>query len=359
MPTNDQAQADQMDTQTADGNTDASEASPASENHPATIASAPVNEGVATMDDYMMRLEEALASAPEGDVALETQAGDNPPATEDETQPEEDAQEMPLATDAPATEEKREFRPRLSSLDDREKEAILLLKEFREQGQALSLTEAEARVNAKYGIVPASVSDSETLSEPEPAEPTPDDLKAQIDQLKAERRKAAEDMDTLKLTTISEQIEDLQIAFFDAREAAKAADLTAEQQFYAAVTESRARRDAVYPAAADANHAIHAEAERIWSAMQAQRNPLISDADAPFRVFQMAANNLGIGPSTKSSTIPTPRPQPVQQSAVRRPTQQSPVASGGDRTSLPTTSPLQNGNPRSVYEYEQLVHGLT
>lgn len=377
MPNDDQAQADQLDSnQTADGNAGAPEApATASENQSATTTadSAPAKEGVAAMDDYMMRLQEALAPAPEGDAATDDmQAGVNPPAPEgSEAPPAEDAsQANPPAPEAekdtpPASEDdtaqgKREFRPRLSSLDDRQKEAILLVKELKEKGESLSLAEAEARVNAKYGIT----SDSEKQTEAAPPAPTPDDLKARIDQLKAVRRKAAEDMDTLKLAELSEQIEDLQLQFLEAREAAKAADLTAEQQFQQQVAESRAKRDSVYPAAAEPNHAIHAEAERIWTAMQDQSNPLIFDADAPFKVYQMAANNLGIAPSsssTKSSPAPTPRPQPVQQSAaVRRTNQQSPVASGGDRTSQPTTaSSLQNGKPRSVFEYEQLVHGLT
>lgn len=378
MPTNDQAQADQLDsTQTADGNAGAPEApATASENQSATTTadSAPAKEGVAAMDDYMMRLQEALEPAPEGEaVTDEKQAGDIPPAPEgSDALPAEDAsQDAPPATEAkpeeppPASEDdtatgKREFRPRLSSLDDRQKEAILLVKELKEKGESLSLSEAEARVNAKYGIT----SDSEKPTEKATPAATPDDLKAKIDQLKADRRKAAEDMDTLKLAELSEQIEDLQLQFLDARESAKAADLSAEQQFQQQVAESRAKRDSVYPAAADANHAIHAEAERIWTAMQDQQNPLIFDASAPFKVYQMAANNLGIAPSSsssKASTAPTPRPQPVPQSAaVRRTNQQSPVASGGDRTSQPTTAlPLQNGKPRSVFEYEQLVHGLT
>lgn len=374
MPTNDQAQADQLDSnQTADGNAGAPEApATASENQSATPTadSAPAKEGVAAMDDYMMRLQEALAPAPEGESATDDQqAGDNPPALEGSDAPpaEDAAQANPPAPEAgndTASEDdtaqgKREFRPRLSSLDDRQKEAILLVKDLKEKGESLSLAEAEARVNAKYGIT----SDSEKQTEAAPPAPTPDDLKAQIDQLKADRRKAAEDMDTLKLAELSEQIEDLQLQFLEAREAAKAADLTAEQQFQQQVAESRAKRDSVYPAAAEPNHAIHAEAERIWTAMQDQSNPLIFDADAPFKVYQMAANALGIAPSapsSKSSPAPTPRPQAVQQSAVRRQTPQSPVASGGDRTSQPTTaSPLQNGKPRSVFEYEQLVHGLT
>jgi hypothetical protein len=373
MPTEDQAKADQQDsTPTADGNADALAASTASENQSATTAdSAPAKEGVAAMDDYMMRLQEALAPAPDADAANDsTQAGENPPAIETDAPPapqDADQDADPAATDAqeaqpPAAADdepapKKELRVRLSDLDARQQEAILLVKQKTKEGEPISLAEAEARVNAKYGVK----ADSETPSgDPAPAAPTPDALKSQIDQLNADRRKAAEDMDTLKIAELSEQIEDLQLQYIDAREAAKAADLTAEQEFQKQVTESRSKRDRVYPAAADPAHAIHAEADKIWSAMQEQQNPLVFDADAPFKVYQMAANNLGIAPSsTKSSPAPTPRPQAVQQSAVRRQTPQSPVASGGDRTSQTTTaSYLPDGEPRSVFEYRDIVHKL-
>lgn len=372
MPTNDQAQADQLDTQTADGNAGAFEApATASENQSATTTadSAPAKEGVATMDDYMMRLQEALAPAPEGEAATDgQQAGDNPPADEgSDAPPADDAAQDQAATDEPpkaseTEEESVKRRQRVTAHDDTNALALHLYRQAATTGTPINFDTAFARAQAALGGSEGSF-DSEKQSEAALPAPTPDDLKAQLDQLKADRRKAAEDMDTLKLAELSEQIEDLQLQFLDARESAKAADLTAEQQFQQQVETSRAHRDAVYPATSDPNHAIHAEANRIWNAMKENGNELLHDADAPFQVYQMAANALGIAPSsprsTKSSPIPTPRPQAVQQSAVRRQTPQSPVASGGDRTSQPATaSPLQNGTPRTVFEYEQLVHGL-
>lgn len=80
MPTNDQAQADKLDTATADGNASATEAqATASDNQPATTDyTAPATEGVAAMDDYMKRLQEALEPAPDGDAASDgDQVGDN------------------------------------------------------------------------------------------------------------------------------------------------------------------------------------------------------------------------------------------------------------------------------------------
>lgn len=373
MPNDDQAQADQLDNQTADGNAGALEApATASENQPATTAdSAPAKEGVAAMDDYMMRLQEALAPAPEGEAATDDQqAGDNPPAAEgSDAQPAEDAAQDQAATDGtpPQASEPEEDsvkrRQRVTAHDDTNALALQLYRQAANNGAPINFDTAFARAQAALGVSEVPV-DSEKQSQSAEIPPAPEEIKSRIDQLKADRRKAAEDMDTIKLAELSEQIEDLQLQFLEAREIEKAREIAETDQFHAQVESSRARRDAVYPASADPNHAIHAEAERIWKAMQENGNPLLEDADAPFQVYQMAANALGIAPSSprsaKSSPAPTPRPQAVQQSAVRRPTLQSPVASGGDRTSQPATASfLPNGQKlRSTFEYEQLLHAV-
>jgi len=368
MPNDDQAQADQLSNPTADGNADALEASPASENQPATTAdSAPAKEGVAAMDDYMMRLQEALAPAPEGEAATdEEQAGDNPPADEgSDALPADDAAQDQAATDgtppeAIETEEDSvKRRQRVTAHDDMNALTLQLYRQAATNGAPINLDTAFARAQAALGISEVS-SDSEKPPEAPESDYSLEEIEARLSQLKAERKKAAADIDTVKQNELTEEIEALR----DAREAAKAAESAETEQFHAQVEASRAHRDAVYPATADPNHAIHAEAERIWTAMQENGNPLVHEADAPFRVYQMAANALNIAPasprSAKSSPAPTPRPQAVQQSAVRRQTPHSPVASGGDRTSQPATASfLPNGQKlRSTFEYEQLLHAV-
>jgi hypothetical protein len=242
--------------------------------------------------------------------------------------------------------------------DDTNAFALQIYRQAVNNGTPINFDTAFARAKEALGISDAPV-DSEKQTENVKPILAPQEIESKIEQLRAERKEAAANIDTVKQNELTEEIEALRDQLKDAREAV----ITGEQQFQKQVSESYAKTDSIYPAATDPKHPIHAEVERIWSAMQSQENPLISDADAPFKIYQMAANALGIAPSSsssKSSPAPTPRPQAVQQSAaVRRTNQQSPVASGGDRTITPTTaSSLPNGLPRSTFEYDQMIHSL-
>lgn len=382
MPTNDQAQADKLDTATADGNASATEAqATASDNQPATTAyTAPATEGVAAMDDYMKRLQEALEPAPDGDAANDgNQAGDNPPATEGNDAPPNDADQdtLPATDETPPSpieseEDSVKRRQRVTTHDDTNAFALQIYRQSINNGTPINFDTAFARAKNALGISDAPV-DSEKQTEAVNPILTfaeieakikqsillPEEIESKIEQLRVERKEAAANIDTVKQNELTEEIESLRDQLIKAREAV----IINEQEFQQQVSESYAKTDSIYPAATDPKHPIHAEVERIWSVMQSQKNPLVSDADAPFKIYQMAANALSIAPSSsssKSSPAPTPRPQAVQQSAaVRRTNQQLPVASGGDRTITPTTAlSLPNGLPRSTFEYEQMIHSL-
>jgi len=306
---------------------------------------------VADVDDYNTRLAKALAPA---DPATEQPAGEIPPAVEPL---DPDAPASPVASidgRAPVIEpSKKEFRPRLSGLDARTQEAILLVKDLKDQGQDITLSEGERRIALKYGEPAQSVAPE--VVPPAAALPTSEGIEAQIRGLKADRKAASSNIDTEKMDEITNQIEDLTIQLFDARANEKEANNRAESDFSLAVEDSRARTVQVYPVAADQSHPITAEAARIWKDLEAQANPLIFDQNAPFKVFQMAANNLGIAPGSvasapKSSTSATPKPQAVIQSAVRRPNP-VPVASGAEHTTNGPTAPVIFGKSRSPHEY--------
>lgn len=70
-----------------------------------------------------------------------------------------------------------------------------------------------------------------------------------------------------------------------------------EAAFQQQVVESRAKRDRVYPEALEPNHPIHEEAEKIWKNIEETDHALLSDPDAPFKVYEMAALRLGIKPT--------------------------------------------------------------
>ena len=337
---------------------------------PSTTPAEPLESGrrVTDMSDYNKLLEAAQAPAPivpEG--TTEAPAGETPAetteATTDETTPDPEDQ-TPAENEEPQT--RKEFRPRLSSLDARAQEAILLAKELKEQGKEISLGEAERRVNAKYGI---------TGSETQPQDQTPPapvrtvaDIDAEIAAKEAEAEKHADELDMKTARKLDREITALELEKLQLRSAqeteAKNRLSQEGQAFKQQVEQSRQKTTEIYPVAADKNHAIHAKATEIWNAMEASENPLIFDANAPLRVYQMAANELGIAPGStkspsKSPVSVTPKPQSVQQTAARRPNQQSPVASPGDRTTQPGTTPEQPVSFKNAHEYEQFVRKQT
>jgi hypothetical protein len=72
-----------------------------------------------------------------------------------------------------------------------------------------------------------------------------------------------------------------------------------EAKFQQRIAESQAKKDCVYPEALDPTHPIHEEAERIWKNIEQSGHALLNDPDAPFKVYEMAANRLGIKPTGK------------------------------------------------------------
>lgn len=329
---------------------------------PVTPTSGPKVSGE---DAYQKALNAALGNAPE--VPEPQPSGETPAAEEPTTETPE-----PTATETPENQEptpeetqtpegRKEFRPRLSSLDDRQKEAILLAKQLKDEGKPISLAEAEKRINAKYG---ESVSETPT-QEQTPAAPvrTPDLIQAEIDAAKVEAKKHAENLDSVAQQEANEKIMDLKVEKMKAEQEQARRASTEEARFSQAVEQSRAQAQEVYPVSAQENHPINAKATEIWNNLRKLQDPLIFNPNAPFKVYQMAAAELGIAPNSKAPapkapSPATPKPQAVQQTAVRRANPQSPVASAGDRTTTagPTTSPF--GNIRNANEYAEAVRKL-
>jgi hypothetical protein len=304
-------------------------------------------------EDYETMLEKALSEAPAADPAPAPGDGETPPA--DDTAPPEDASQPPPDDTPPADDDtppaaKTEFRPRLSKLDERQKEAILLAKERAEAGEKISLAEAEKRVAAKYGDKPA---DDTAPPKDDEAPRTPEQIAQEIADAKEERRKAVRDIDAEGQLSAEDKIEALEAELAAARDRTAAADQSAEEEFAAKVDAAHARAKEVYPVMSQEAHPIHDEAKAIWQTMLDTDNPLVHDPQAPLKIYQMAANNLGIAPNsspsattaaTNGSSPKKPRPQAVQQQAVVQQRAVSP-ASGGARTQ---TQPGQtNADPAS------------
>jgi hypothetical protein len=367
MSLEDQAQAEIPNyTPTAEATPDVTPAVTPEAPAPETAITTPLPEQtvrgkVAAVADYEKALAEAQASVP---VEAIPEAGVNPPqetTSQEVAHPEETEPGTPEGEQSPIEESsKKEFRPRLSSLDTRQQEAILLVKELKDKGKDISLSEAERRINAKYGI---DDSDSPSTEQPDAPARTADQIDAEIKEKLDAADRAAEDLDVKTALTLQREA-------FDLREekARVAAETNArvsqeEASFNRNVHASRQRAVDFYPVASQQDHAIHTKATEIWTAMEGTNNPMVHDSDAPFKVYQMAANELGIPPLSKavpnkSATPATPKPQTVSQSAVRRTNPASPVAPAGARTTTTVPTNPIFGNIRNANDYAETVRKL-
>lgn len=346
----------------------------------------PEESRVSVVDGYIAAKNAALNAAanPAPEEATPEPQGEpvesEPVAEIADTENEAEADDAPAIDDAPETPVKaQEFRPRLGKFDARKQEAIILAKELLESGEEISLTEAERRVNLKYGI-----SDDPAEAEPEDATParTVADVRSEIDALKAEKLAAADTFDTRRMIEIDNEIDSKRDEIYEIRESERSAKIQADQQeLTAAQREEEAANQRVldhYTVASDPNHAIHAKADEIGARLQATGNPILQYADSAWRIYQMAANELGIAPvipgtaptpapkapaaaaAKQPSTTATPKPQAVQQHAVTgRPNPAVAPASGAARQHQPGPTPaISPEKIRTVNDYNRLKNSL-
>jgi len=359
---------------TADGTdgVDSPEA-PASETQPTTTTK-PTR--AVDVEEYERELAEAMSPAPvaaepEQGTPAEEQTPPDPEQTPTESQSEE-PEDLDPANEAGPTKQK-EFRPRLGGIkDDRQKEAILLVSQLGSAGESISLTEAENRIAAKYGDSPkpAEVADPDA-----PAPRTLDMVQAEIAAKEQEADEAAEQIDTSAMNRLNKELRALEREHFKLEREDETSQMSAQEHedasFQADVDASQSRAVEIYPVVGEKDHAIHAKADEIWKSMESEGNPLIFEASAPLKVYQMAANDLGIAPrmagaspaaANTRSNLSTPaapkKPQSVQSTAVRRPNPSVSLPSGGDRATPtgPPASPVEKIH--SAHDYDKLVESM-
>ena len=197
-----------------------------------------------------------------------------------------------------------------------------------------------------------------------PAEPvrTIEQIRAEIEAKEAESDKAADEIDIKAVNKLNREIRKLEdeIRQTEAKqkEIEQAQETAEDATFNREVDESAEHAAGFYPCMHDQNHKIHAKAKEIFDALEASGNPLANQSNAPLKVYQMAANELGIppvNPASKpkngSSPSTTPKPQPVSQRAVGRPNAAVSPASGAARTTTPGLPALPPGKRLNAQEY--------
>ena len=289
-------------------------------------------------EQYQAEVEAALAQpaddaapqgeAPAGDEAAPGTDGDPndeadkagdpaaPATTEDSADKPKDEDE----DDAPAGTSRR-FR--LQANDPVEARAF----ELRKHNRDLSLEECLARAKAELtpeGDQPAE--DGNAM----PA--TVDAAHEALTALRAERKKAfGEDYDFAKAAELDDKIEELRahIATLSSRETVQQEQ--EKERFMATVEESKAQAVDLYPDVSNPDSALVKRMEEIDADMRDSDNPLYFDPQKPFKLAQMAANDLSIAPRSraKAPAKPAASQQPTRPA---RPTAPIVPASGNART---------------------------
>lgn len=290
-----------------------------------------------------------------------------PPTPEVEAQPTEPteppAEPEPTPEHEPTEEEEpsargKDFRPRLGKLPDTQKEAIALVKQLADQGQQITLSEAESRVNAKYGITPGQPP-AETAKAPEPTA-----IQSEIDALKDELKTAAKSADTVRMAEIQVEIEDKRDALAAAKEQAAEANRKASETLTKTVAASKEKAQLYYPDIKDPNSPLSKEWDSVYQELQSLDDPILKTPDAPFRITQMAAARRGtppINPSKAAAPVATPKASPPTPSN-QQPKRTVQPAPGSARSAVPanTTGQLQAkiDGLKSLNDYEAMVEEL-
>jgi hypothetical protein len=378
------ATATETETTTAPGST----TTPSPEEKPQVIIGRSRAVGV---DDYAKAKEDALKPKPTTEAqptqqaqaaAAETTTGETaPPAetTTGETAPAGETTTGEAATTTTTAAEpegdddvKIPDRIRLGGLKDADKAHIAAAKAIA-LAEGISFADAIIRVSGKTapagtsgttgGTPQSGAATEETLR-------TPEQIQADIIAAKAEKKKAADDLDTGKMYEADEKIDTLRDELTKVERAQAARAAVEETQFEQQVASAKTKAVQFYPAAAnkerpseiDWNSPLGKKTIEISKRLEDQGNELVYQADAPLKIMQMAANELGIAPAdpakpavtkpatppAQSSTSTATRPPAVRQTAVVRSTQPAATpASGAARTT-------QQGNGSNGVEVDKI-----
>jgi len=347
----------------------------------ATAAKPERSKTAVGVEDYERMKADALSPKPATTGPAVVSGGESPGKTEEQKTsnaelPTSNAQvEEPPKGGTPSEaqgegggeeENKLPDRVRLGGLSDADKGHIVAAKAIA-TAEKIPFADALFRVTGKATAKAEGATGSETATETaattEGASRTVEQIQADIAAKKAEKKDAAAQLDLSRTAEIDDELDTLRDELGMARRAVEEANWLAENerqtQFQTSVRDSKKRLLEAYPDAADDNSALSKEMLAIADVMEQQNNPLVYEADAPFKIGQMAANKRGIppqsGPSKKESSTPAAgtraaapaKPQGVRQEAVVSKPAGGPAAAGSARTT-------SGGNGQTAIDPEKI-----
>jgi hypothetical protein len=289
------------------------------------------HELIQTLDPKAIEAKQAepvAKEAPQPETPAEQPAeaaeAQEPAKAEEAEKTEEKEQEEPKADETAETDpENLPERIRIGSWSEVERKAL----QIRARNPDLSLEQAMEMAKGK--------------DQAEPAQQLPNltEIENQLDAKATQKAEAIKALEFDKAAQLELEIAKLQKEF---RKAEKLAERQEEAEKVARQESmNSAKQKAVdfYPDTASKDSALTKKMYEIFDVLQDTGNPLISDPNMPFKLAQMAANELGIAPrnpkAPKASPAPAPAkaPAPSPSAARRSPTIQP--ASGNARTNTP------------------------
>jgi hypothetical protein len=314
MPQDAQAQADLETTQTGeDLETDA--------------AHDPI-DGATNLKDYEALLEESLK--PQAD-AVDEEELDPEEAEEDAgngEEPEtEEAEEAPEEESIPEdTVEEDEGKPqerfRIRATNEVEATALLLKK----QNPGWTLEDCLSKSKTIHGT-PEDTAYAPADKEEGPKTVT--EVRARINALRDAKAEAFEALEFTEASRLDREIDTLRDALDEIKEQEVRNEQLLEMEFNQAVEHSQNKAVAIYPDVTQAASPLVKRMVEIDRQMKEDGNPLYFSPDKPYKLAQMAANDIGIAPrNPKSATNPA---RPMAKSRTVQP------ASGNARTTAPTS----------------------
>lgn len=340
------------------------------------------------VDDYQSKVREALQppTKPVTEEKSPATAGKETTTTAESTETTEAESTTAAETagkEAATVEDddKGPDRVRLGRLKDpKDKKRVALATQLAAD-EEIPFDEAWERVTGKKREAGATKETAETTTEETVSTiegRSIDEIKTAIDAKKAERKEAAKQLDTTKMVELDDELDVLRDELDTRRRAEERAESERQSReqsaFQAQVSESQAKTVAIYPAAADDNSALAKKMIEIADRMEEQENPLVFQADAPFKIAQMAANELGIAPrdpkaakaAKDESSTSTAASEKTATTAAKPPTKnQTAVLSktaGAAASGAARTTQGSNGqgaadlkNIKTVADYEEVL----
>lgn len=277
--------------------------------------------------------EEPKVEAPEEPQAEPAQAVAEEPKAE-EAKPEEAQPDKPEVDEVEETGRLPE-RVRIGTWNETERKAL----QIRARNPDLTLEQA-------LDMVKKGSSEEAAVS--------PDTLLDQIEKATQAKAQALKALEFDKVAESELQIIKLQRDMRQAEVKAREIEAREQEARQSASEEAKSRSVKYYPDAAKADSTLVRKMNEIYEDLKATDNPLIRDPQMPWRLTQMAANELGIAPRVNGAVKPKAvAPAQAPSSSVARP-KNTPIASGNARTT-PQPQPTAAELAAKIDDLDQLM----